>query len=213
MGDRQGNEFPRRNQYNIQPYAQSDVPSTYVNYQAPEEEVHLRDYLGVIMKRKWVVLSFLLSVVIITMVITFTTTPQYKSTAVIRIAGNQNDDPLKILQGKESPDYYQTQYEILKSDALAEKVIRKLDLDKNPNFITTNNVFLQAIGRAVDFVVDGVSALQLPRTVTECCKGHSRRLYRLHSWKQGRFEQRGKGIPKGTDRIDKDKAGKLGKKA
>jgi succinoglycan biosynthesis transport protein ExoP len=160
MNDRQGNEFPRGNQYNIQPYAQSDVPSTYVNYQAPEEEVHLRDYLGVIMKRKRVVLTFLVSVMIITMAITLTTTPQYKSTAVIRIGDAQNSsDPLKILQTSQQPDYYQTQYEILKSDALAEKVIRKLDLEKNPDFRKTDNALLQSVGRAIDSVVDGVSAL------------------------------------------------------
>jgi succinoglycan biosynthesis transport protein ExoP len=171
MNDRQGNEVPRGNKYSIQPYAQSDVPSTYVSYQAPQEEVHLRDYLGVVMKRKWVVLSFLLSVVIITTVITLTTTPQYKSTAVIRIAGNEKDDPLKILQSNQSPDYYQTQYEILKSDALAEMVIQKLDLDKNPDFRTTDNVLLKAMGRGVDFVVDGVSALTSRISVGD--RGHS----------------------------------------
>jgi succinoglycan biosynthesis transport protein ExoP len=160
MNDRQGNEFPRGNHYSIQPYAQSDVPSTYVSYQAPEEEVHLRDYLGVIMKRKWVVLTFLASVMIITMVITFTTTPQYVSTAVIKIGDAQNSsDPLKILQTSQQPDYYQTQYEILKSDALAEKVIRKLDLAKNPDFRKTDNVLLRAIGKVIDSVVDGVSTL------------------------------------------------------
>jgi succinoglycan biosynthesis transport protein ExoP len=159
MSDRQGNEFPRGNQYNIQPYAQSDVPSTYVNYQAPEE-VHLRDYLGVIMKRKWVVLTFLLSVVVVTMAITFATTPLYKSTAVLRIGEAQNSsDPLKILQTSQQADYYQTQYEILKSDALAEKVIRQLDLEKNPDFRRTDNMLLKAVGRAIDFVVDGASSL------------------------------------------------------
>jgi succinoglycan biosynthesis transport protein ExoP len=160
MNNRNDREVPPGNQYTVQPYVQGDVPSTFVNYQVPEEEVHLRDYLSVIMKRKWVVLTFLASVMIITMVITFTTIPQYTSTAVIKIGETQNgSDPLKILQTSQQPDYYQTQYEILKSDTLAENVIRKLDLGKNPDFRRTDNVLLQAIGRVVDSVVDGVSAL------------------------------------------------------
>jgi succinoglycan biosynthesis transport protein ExoP len=160
MSDRQGNEFSRGNQYTIQPYAQSDVPSTYVNYQAPEEEVHLRDYLGIILKRKWVVLTFLLSVMVITMTITFAATPLYRSTAVIKIGEAQNSsDPLKILQTSQQADYYQTQYEILKSDTLAERVIRKLELDKNPDFGRTDNVLLQAVRRVIYSVVDGVFSL------------------------------------------------------
>jgi succinoglycan biosynthesis transport protein ExoP len=160
MNDRDDRKIPPEGQYSIQPYAEHNVPSTYVDYRAPEEEVHLRDYLGVIMKRKRVVLTFLLSVVVITMTITFATTPQYKSTAVIRIGQTQNSsDPLKILQTSEAPDYYQTQYEILKSDTLAEQVIRKLDLEKNPDFRRTDNVLLRAVGRVIDSVADGVSTL------------------------------------------------------
>ncbi len=161
MNDRDGSEVTSGNHYGLQPYTQAGVPSTYVSYQEPEERIHLRDYLAVIMKRKWVVVSFLASVVIITMVVTFMTTTMYQSTVVIRIGQDQGGDPLKtpqILQ-PDQPDFYQTQYEILKSDALAEKVIRKLNLDKNPVFRTPNNVLLEAIGRAADSVVKWVSAL------------------------------------------------------
>jgi succinoglycan biosynthesis transport protein ExoP len=94
------------------------------------------------------------------MVITLTTTPQYVSTAVIKIGDTQNSsDPLKILQSSQQPDYYTTQYEILKSDALAERVIQKLNLGKNPAFWKTDNVLTKAIGSVVDSVVDGVATL------------------------------------------------------
>jgi succinoglycan biosynthesis transport protein ExoP len=173
MNYRNDREVPRGNGYTVQPYVQSDVPSTVVNYQEPEE-VHLRDYLGVIMKRKWVVLTFLASVVIITMAFTLATTPQYKATVVIRIGDTQNSsDPLKILQTSQQPDYYQTQYEILKSDTLAERVIRKLDLGKNPDFRRTDNVLSQAIWRMVSFVTDGLSALTSRVSVGDNAKaGH-----------------------------------------
>lgn len=159
MNDRESGEIPPGTHNGVQPYRQALVPSTYVNYQGPEEETHLRDYLAVIMKRKWIVVSFLLSVIVITMVLTFMTTPHYKSTVVIRIGQDNGSDPLKNLQTVQDPDYYQTQYEILKSDALAEKVIRKLDLANNRDFRTVDNALFQTIGEAVDFPRKGIAAL------------------------------------------------------
>jgi succinoglycan biosynthesis transport protein ExoP len=161
MNNRDGSEVTSGNHYGLQPYAQTGVPSTYVSYQEPQEDTHLRDYFAVIMKRKWVVVSFLMSVVVITMVVTFMTTPLYKSTVVIRITQDQGGDPLKSPQSvqPDEPDYYQTQYEILKSDALAEKVIRRLDLAKNRDFMTVDNVLFQTIGEAIDFPRKGIAAL------------------------------------------------------
>jgi capsular exopolysaccharide synthesis family protein len=108
----------------------------YLNFKT-EEEVHLRDYLNVILKRKRLVLIFLASVFVTTLILTFMMTPLYKATAVIKIMGdNPNVLSFTDVQGlKTGPDYYQTQYEILKSRSLAEEVIRKLNLHKNKDFM------------------------------------------------------------------------------
>lgn len=132
-----------RNKYEIKKYERDFPLSThieqlrdYLDYKA-EEEVHLRDYINVILKRKKVVLIFLASVFITTLILTFMMTPLYKATAVIKIMGdNPNVLSFTDVQGlKTSPDYYQTQYEILKSRSLAEEVIRKLNLHKNKDFM------------------------------------------------------------------------------
>lgn len=128
-----------RHQYDIKKYERDFPLSThieYIDYKA-QEEVHLRDYLNVILKRKWIVIIFLVSVVITTMILTLMTIPLYKSTAVVRI----DKDMPNVLSfkglGVSTPgaDYYQTQYEIFKSRNLAERVIINLNLDKNAEFL------------------------------------------------------------------------------
>lgn len=110
-------------------------PSTYYPY--PEEEIHLRDYLQVILRRKWIVITFFIAVVTTVTIGTFMMKPQYKSTATIKIdKENPNILMFKDVYAVERPeeDYYQTQYKILKSRNLAKRVIRKMRLDSNPEF-------------------------------------------------------------------------------
>lgn len=109
-----------------------------VNYQQPEEEIHLRDYIRVIMRRKWTVITFFLVVVSTVVIGTFLMTPIYRSAVTIKI-DKENPQVLKFKDVYEveraEEDYYQTQYKIFKSRNLAKRVIRALKLDQNPEFI------------------------------------------------------------------------------
>src|SRR3990172_1548087 len=110
-------------------------PSTYYGYQ--EEELHLRDYLHIILRRKWVVITFFVAVVTTVTLGTFMMKPQYKATTSIKIdKENPNILTFKDVYAVERPeeDYYQTQYKILKSRNLARRVIRQMKLDVNPEF-------------------------------------------------------------------------------
>jgi succinoglycan biosynthesis transport protein ExoP len=133
-------------QYALKPYeAKDSSPSPYIRYldYEQEEEVHLRDYLSVILKRKWVVLIFLLSVVVTTAVLTFMATPLYKSTVVIKI-GKESPHVLSFRGIQTGVDADETQYEILRSRILAERVIKKLSLDKNPDFMPVKDSLSKA---------------------------------------------------------------------
>jgi len=131
------------------------LPSAYVKYpgHGPEEEVHLRDYLKIIMKRKRIVLAFFISVVITVTILTFMMTPLYKSVAVIRI-DKDGPDPIAGGGTKSERDqgYYATQYEILKSKTLSEKVVKKLDLHKNADFMPVESD-LSKITEAIKYPV------------------------------------------------------------
>jgi len=103
-----------------------------------EEEVHLRDYLQIILRRKWTVITFFLVVVTTVTIGTYMMRPIYRASVVIKI-DKENPNVLKFKDVYEieraEEDYYQTQYKILKSKNLARRVIRSLKLDANPLFV------------------------------------------------------------------------------
>ena len=115
---------------------------TYVSI--PQRETTIRDYWVILRKQRWTVLTFAVVVLAITTIITFKTTPIYD--AVGRIAINR--ESLEALPFKDNlanpvsdEDYtiaMETQVRILHSDNLAMRVIRKLALDTNPDFIHTS---------------------------------------------------------------------------
>jgi polysaccharide biosynthesis transport protein len=102
-----------------------------------EPEVHLRDYLRVLQKRRWTLIAFFVILVTTVAVVTFTVRPVYRSTVQILI-DRENPNVVSIQDvlaiDATAYDYYQTQYEILKSETLARRVIDRLHLDRNPEF-------------------------------------------------------------------------------
>jgi len=100
-------------------------------------ERHLRDYLHVIEKRKWLIIGFFLLVVGAAAFFVTTATPLYRSTERILIEKENPNviDFQEVLQIDTSQsDYYQTQYEMLKSRTLARMVIDRLGLRQTPYF-------------------------------------------------------------------------------
>jgi capsular exopolysaccharide synthesis family protein len=143
MQNKTNNHDHSKPQYGIEPYNPRHYPLSstleYLNHE-PEENPHLRDYLRVITKRKWIVLSFLTSVVIVVFFFTLMIVPVYQSTVVLKIdKQSQGAFAIPGMSVSKGGDYYATQYEILKSRALAEKVVKRLNLDKNNNFLPVQN--------------------------------------------------------------------------
>ena len=104
-----------------------------------EKEIHLRDHLRVLQKRKWMIIALILIPVIFTLIQSFTTRPIYRGTATLQI----NVDNPQIVDLKEvfainmwATDYYQTQYKILESHSLAKRVIQKMKLWEHPEFLS-----------------------------------------------------------------------------
>lgn len=100
----------------------------------------LRDYLRVLIKRKWLVLGSLAVVFGGSLIATLRTTPIYD--AVGSIAINKPDPMLQNLRegGSAAEDYYydptdlDTEVRILRSDLLALQVVKQLSLDRLPEF-------------------------------------------------------------------------------
>jgi polysaccharide biosynthesis transport protein len=104
---------------------------------AATESTHLRDYLFVVLKRKWLILSLCLVVTSLVAVQMFRQPSIYESEATIRIeprAKNVLATKEFTLSGQPDPNFWGTQLKLLESPALARQVVLTLDLQHNPNF-------------------------------------------------------------------------------
>jgi len=102
-------------------------------------EPHLYDYLLILRKHQWLILTFLVAVVTIVSIATFRMNPVYSTSAKIEIE-RENSNILPF-QGAGSYDfevdlenYIETQARILTSQTLALQTIRNMSLAGNPEF-------------------------------------------------------------------------------
>src|SRR5215467_1400457 len=102
-------------------------------------EPHLYDYLLILRKHRWLILTFLLAVVTIVAVATFREKPVYVSSATLEI--DRENENILPFSGIESYDfmvdldnYIDTQSRILASETLALQTIRILGLNADPEF-------------------------------------------------------------------------------
>ena len=104
-----------------------------------EEEIHLLDYWRIVSKRRSIVLTVFFAVVGIVAVYTYTQTPIYMGAT--KLLFNLEGSSMNFVEGgafiqqKDPVEYINTQKEILNSRSFGDRVVRKLQLDKNPYFL------------------------------------------------------------------------------
>lgn len=113
---------------------------------SPEESPRLLDYWNIVLKRRWAVLTCLLIVFSTAAIGTFKERPVYAGRILIEI--NPEEPQVlsfqQIAQTGPSWDlqsYRETQYRILRSRSLAERVVRDLRLYQYPEFYQTHRYF------------------------------------------------------------------------
>ncbi|MCM3900175.1 MAG: polysaccharide biosynthesis tyrosine autokinase [Pyrinomonadaceae bacterium] len=101
------------------------------------EPTTFRDYLFVVLKRKWLILSLVLAVTSLVTIQMFRSPSIYAGETTIRI----EPKPRSVLQTKDivinaqsDPAFWGTQLKLLENPALARQVVLTLDLQNNPNF-------------------------------------------------------------------------------
>ena len=113
------------------------IGSTLYNL-APSQESTMREYLRVLIKRKWMVTGVIVGIFMAVAIASLRQTPIYEAASQIVI--NKADS--NLITFKDSVpvvDYYDqsdldTEVRILQSDLMALQVIRQLNLDKRPEF-------------------------------------------------------------------------------
>ena len=95
-----------------------------------EREIHLRDYLKVIDKRKYIVLTFAIIIFTIVLIGTLSSTPIYKASAKVLIERGE-PAPLKgtYYYPPYDPEFYETQYQLIRSASVGKKVVTMLSLE------------------------------------------------------------------------------------
>ena len=99
------------------------------------QDVHLSDYVRILYKRRWAAAAVFVVVLLAVVVYAFTATPIYEArTRLLIETDEQNIVAFKAVvdETQAKADYYQTQYNILQSRALARKTVNDLDLWSSP---------------------------------------------------------------------------------
>jgi len=99
------------------------------------EQFDLQHYLRILRKYKLPITFFTAAVTCLAAYYAYTATPIYRATSTLLIE-SQNNSPISFeeLVGSQadSQDYYETQFELLKSRGLALRVVKKLNLWEDP---------------------------------------------------------------------------------
>jgi polysaccharide biosynthesis transport protein len=104
-------------------------------------------YLRVITKYRWLILGMVATCLMVAVAATFLMTPVYRATASIQIDREAMNivkvDGLQPNEAQGGLDFYQTQYELLASRSLADRVASTLGLTADPKFNTETQSPLQ----------------------------------------------------------------------
>ncbi len=119
------------------------MPARFPSFELSPREPHLYDYLLILRKHQWLILSFMLAVVTIVAIATFRMQPVYVATARVEI--DRENANILPFQGSDSYDYMmdlenyiETQSKILTSETLALQTIRNNALSARPEFSSPN---------------------------------------------------------------------------
>ncbi|MGL4566164.1 MAG: GumC family protein, partial [Halioglobus sp.] len=93
-----------------------------------------------VMRHKWAILALAFAITLATGLLVFSMEPVYKASASLVLESEEAnvvnvDQVYGLGLGGDSYEYSQTQFEILKSRSLAERVVRKLKLYEHPAFL------------------------------------------------------------------------------
>ena len=104
-----------------------------------EKEVDLLEYWRVIVKRKWVVVTFGGALILFVGIFSFLATPIYKAKTTLLIEEESSrilsiEDEFGYQRRAVDLRFYNTQLKLLKSKSLAERVARKMNLLSRPEF-------------------------------------------------------------------------------
>jgi succinoglycan biosynthesis transport protein ExoP len=114
--------------------------STQVRYDVDDDQpsLNLLKYWDMLLKHRWLIAGVVAGMLALGLVWTLLTTPIYRASTVVQI----EREAAKVIdvqgvepEGAVDREFYQTQYALLKSRSLAERVVDRLNLTQNEQFM------------------------------------------------------------------------------
>ena len=108
------------------------------------EPAHLREYLAIVLKRKWLILSLMVVATSLAAIQMYRLPSIYAAATTIQIeqkaksvlsTGRAGD---LVIRGGNDPQYWNTQLKLLTTQQLLRQVVIRLDLQNNPSFLNAN---------------------------------------------------------------------------
>src|SRR5712691_2374019 len=111
----------------------------YDRYSSPPAETNVREYLFVILKRKWLILSLVLVVTSLVTIQVYRQPSVYEGGTTIRIESKPapilSTGSQVVINAPADANFWGTQLKLLQNPSLARQVVLLLDLQKNPAFL------------------------------------------------------------------------------
>ncbi|MCM2332401.1 MAG: polysaccharide biosynthesis tyrosine autokinase [Anaeromyxobacteraceae bacterium] len=124
---------------------QNNEAQTYTATPEPGEELDLRAYWRVIVRRRWLILSVFAAVVLLTVLVTLRQTKVYAASTTLVIDANAPrvldkeavQDVVETGAGGylSAKEYNETQYKVIASRTVAQRVVERLQLKQNDRFL------------------------------------------------------------------------------
>jgi capsular exopolysaccharide synthesis family protein len=109
----------------------------YGRYGSSPVETSLRDYVFVILKRKWLIMSLILVITSLATIQAYRDPSIYEAATTIRIEpkGNVLTTGNLVINSQPDPNFWGTQLKLLQNPELARQVVLTLGLQNNPAFL------------------------------------------------------------------------------
>lgn len=125
----------------------AQTPASYAGSYAASQQAHLRDYLMVVLKRKWLITSLVVVVTCLVALQMYRLPSEYQAETTIQIEPKKsvlssNKEAIVLNTAARDQAYWNTQLQLLQNPILARQVVLTLDLQHNPAFLGSQSAGL-----------------------------------------------------------------------
>jgi polysaccharide biosynthesis transport protein len=118
------------------PYA-----NRYARYGSAPADTNIKQYLFIVLKRKWLILSLMLVITSLATIQAYRDPSVYEGVTMVRIEGRSpgvlsTGTGSVLVASQPDPNFWGTQLRLLRNPSLARQVVLTLDLPHNPKFMS-----------------------------------------------------------------------------